>query len=175
MCKKVTRLHNKHVKWEHLLWAEDWPPLPSESWYPPLLWRIHILKKFSIIEIILNLTDREELITERALRWNKRKIVGMVQSLSKRYIRVSVCLVILQASWRGTAFPLQSIDNSVDGFICWSIFRTFLQGTFCLQWSWKYITHHVLKDLVACNLWYDLNCLLFHYNYLQFTISFKVG
>ena len=32
--------------------------------------------------------EREELITEHALRWNKRKIVGMVQSLARRYTRV---------------------------------------------------------------------------------------
>ena len=35
-----------------------------------------------------NFQDREELITEHALRWNKRKIVGMVQSLARRYTRV---------------------------------------------------------------------------------------
>ena len=34
--------------------------------------------------------DREELITEHALRWNKRKIVGMAQSLAQRYTRVSI-------------------------------------------------------------------------------------
>ena len=35
-------------------------------------------------------TDREELITEHALKWNKRKILGMVQSLAQRYLRVSI-------------------------------------------------------------------------------------
>ena len=35
-----------------------------------------------------NFQDQEELITEHALRWNKRKIVGMVQSLARRYTRV---------------------------------------------------------------------------------------
>ena len=44
---------------------------------------------FKIIHLILAhdylfyyFEDREELITEHALRWNKRKIVGMAQSLA---------------------------------------------------------------------------------------------
>ena len=52
---------------------------------------------FKIIHLILAhdylfyyFEDREELITEHALRWNKRKIVGMAQSLAQRYTRVSM-------------------------------------------------------------------------------------
>ena len=39
-----------------------------------------------------SLLDREELITEHAIAWNKRKINGMAQSLSRRYTRVSIIL-----------------------------------------------------------------------------------
>lgn len=52
---------------------------------------------FKIIHLILAhdylfyyFEDREELITEHALRWNKRKIVGMAQSLAQRFTRVSM-------------------------------------------------------------------------------------
>lgn len=52
---------------------------------------------FKIIHLILAhdylfyyFEDREELITEHALRWNKRKIVGMAQSLAQQYTRVSM-------------------------------------------------------------------------------------
>lgn len=37
----------------------------------------------------LDFLGRDELLTERALAWNKRKVVGMTDTLSKRYVRVS--------------------------------------------------------------------------------------
>ena len=50
----------------------------------------NIIRNKCLNKCYLNFTDREELITEHALSWNRRKIVGMVQSLAKRYTRVSM-------------------------------------------------------------------------------------
>ena len=36
-----------------------------------------------------NLLGRHELLTEHALAWNRRKVIGMANTLSKRYVRVS--------------------------------------------------------------------------------------
>jgi hypothetical protein len=39
-------------------------------------------------------TGREELLTEHALVWNKRKITQMPAVLAKRYIQVSVVILL---------------------------------------------------------------------------------
>ena len=44
----------------------------------------------SLQNISLNRPDREELITEHVLSWNKRKIFDLVPSIVKRYTRVGI-------------------------------------------------------------------------------------
>lgn len=41
-----------------------------------------------IISVLFSDKGREELLTEHAMKWNRRKIEGLPHSLSKHYIKV---------------------------------------------------------------------------------------
>ena len=64
--------------------------LPESKLIQPFPDIEYSLISLSIILFVCTfIADREELITEHVFAWNRRKILGLVTSLCKRYTRVS--------------------------------------------------------------------------------------
>ena len=45
-------------------------------------------------------TGREELLTEHALQWNRKKVEKLPQSLAKRYTKVGMIFFLVKIIWK---------------------------------------------------------------------------